>query len=131
MRTLEPGKLPRDLLRVRRQFEAWRQQRRTGGRIPQALWDLAVRLASIHGISRTSATLGVDYYSLKKQAETAASAARPSGHPAFVELSSPSTVGKQCLFELDNGAGSTLRVHLVGYDAADVDTLARALRSAP
>ena len=131
MRTLEPGKLPRDLLRVRRQFDAWRRQRKTGDRISQSLWAQAVGLVGTHGISRTSAALGIDYYSLKKQAETAASAARPSGHPAFVELSSPSTVGKQCLFELDNGAGSTLRVQLVGYDTADVETLARALRSAP
>jgi hypothetical protein len=34
-------------------------------------------------------------------------------------------VGKQCLFELDNGAGATMRVQLVGYDAVDVATLSR------
>jgi hypothetical protein len=34
-------------------------------------------------------------------------------------------VGKQALFELDNGAGATMRVQLVGYDAADVEALAR------
>jgi hypothetical protein len=125
MRTVEPGKLPKDLLGVRRQFDAWRRRRRAGDRIPQALWALAVGLVSAHGISRTSAALGVDYYSLKKQADVATSEPRSSGRPAFVELSSPLTVGKQCLFELDNGAGATLRVQLVSYDTADVETLAR------
>jgi hypothetical protein len=33
--------------------------------------------------------------------------------------------GKQCLFELDNGTGATMRVQLTGYDAADVEALAR------
>ena len=40
-------------------------------------------------------------------------------------------VGKQCHFELDNGAGTTLRVQLVGYDTADVEALARHLWNAP
>jgi hypothetical protein len=35
-----------------------------------------------------------------------------------------------CQFELDNGAGATLRLHLVGYDAADVAALARSLWNA-
>ena len=45
--------------------------------------------------------------------------------PAFVELPAPLLVGKQALFELDNGAGATLRVQLVGYDAADLEALTR------
>ena len=32
---------------------------------------------------------------------------------------------KRCRFELDNGSGATMRVHLVGYDAADVEALSR------
>jgi hypothetical protein len=43
-----------------------------GLRIPQPLWDLAVRLVSQYGISRTATALGLDYYSLKKQAQAAA-----------------------------------------------------------
>ena len=33
-------------------------------------------------------------------------------------------VGKQCQFELHNGAGVIRRLQLVGYEAADVQTLA-------
>ena len=118
--------LPSDLARGRDRFQVWRQQRTGRGRIPHALWALAVRLAKGHGVSRTAAVLGLDYYSLKERAEAVTGEA-PSKSPAFVELPAPVPVGKQGLFELDNGAGATLRVHLVGYDAADLEALARSL----
>jgi hypothetical protein len=122
--TRQRGELPKDLAQARSRFEAWRERRQGGRRIPQPLWDLAVQLASQHGVSRTATALGLDYYSLKKQAEAAAPQPPPCG-PAFVELPPPVVVGKQALFELDNGAGATRRVQLVGYDAADVEALAR------
>jgi hypothetical protein len=122
------GELPKDLVRARSQFQAWRE-RRTGRRIPQQLWALAVRLVNRHGVSRTAAALGLDYYSLKKQADSAAREPVPNS-PAFVELPAPVVLTRQCQFELDNGAGATLRLHLVGYDAADVATLARSFWNA-
>jgi len=121
--------LPKDLMRGQSRFHAWRGRRRPGERIPRSLWALAVRLANVHGISRTAMTLRVDYYSLKKQAEEVADPPL-SSNPAFVELPSPIAVGKQCLFELDNGAGCTMRVQLVGYDTADVAVLTRDFWSA-
>jgi hypothetical protein len=129
MRASKGGDLPKDLLRGRSRFQAWRQRRKTRGRIPDTLWALAVRLVKIHGVNRTALALGVDYYSLKKRVE-AASSKLPATGPAFVELPAPALIGKQCLFELNNAAGSTLRVQLLGYDTADVETLARALWSA-
>jgi hypothetical protein len=122
--TRQRGELPKDLAQARSRFEAWRQRRQGGRRIPQPLWNLAVQLASQHGVSRTATALGLDYYSLKKQAAAAAQQL-PSRGPAFVELPAPVVVGKQALFELDNGAGATMRVQLLGYDAADVEALAR------
>jgi hypothetical protein len=124
VRTRQRGELPKDLALARSRFEAWRQRRPGSQRIPQPLWDLAVRLASTHGVSRTATALGLGYYSLKKQAEAAAQQPAPCG-PAFVELPPPVVAGKQALFELDNGAGATMRVQLLGYDAADVEALAR------
>ena len=44
-------------------------------------------------------------------------------------VAAPAVIGKQCLFELSNAAGATLRVQLLGYDTADVETLARAVWS--
>ena len=128
MGTGRRGELPKDLARARSRFQAWRG-RRTAGRIPEQLWALAVRLVSRHGVSRTAAVLGLDYYSVKKRADNAAREPA-SSRPAFVELPAPVVLTRQCQFELDNGTGATLRLHLVGYDAADVATLARSFWNA-
>ena len=124
MRTHQRSKLPKDLAQARSRFEAWRERRQGGRRIPQPLWHLAVQLASQHGVSRTATALGLDYYSLKQRVE-AAGQQPPSRCPAFVELPAPVVVGRQALFELDSGAGATMRVQLLGYDTADVEALAR------
>jgi len=108
------------LLRGRNRFRRWREGRQVGERIPQTLWTLAIGLARAHGISRTSNVLGLDYYHLKKRVEKSVGEALDS---AFIEL--PAPVTKQCLFELDNGAGVIRRVQLMGYDSADVEILAR------
>ena len=120
----ERGQLPADLARGRSRFQAWRERRVPGGRIPQDLWDIAVGLARTHGVSRTATGLGLDYYGLRKRVEVAL--VKPqSTAPSFVELPSPIRVGKECRIELDNGSGATMRVHLVGYDAADVEAVSR------
>src|SRR6478672_6709584 len=99
MGTSKREQLPPDLERGRSRFQAWRGQRKAGGRIPQPRWTMATRLANAHGGSRTAAVLGLDYYRLKKLAEPAASEPESSG-PAFVELTSPVLAAKQCRFEL-------------------------------
>ena len=121
--------LPPGLALGRSRFQAWRSKRKLGERIPRPLWDLAVRLAKLHGVSRTATALGVDYYGLQRRVGTVAAPAQPS-NPAFVELSTPILVGKECRLEFDNGAGATLRVQLVGYDAADVEALSRSFWNA-
>lgn len=130
MDTIKCEQLPPDLVRGRSRFQAWRGQRKAGGRIPQPLWAMAVRLAKAHGVSRTAAALRLDSYRLKERAEAAASEPHPCG-PAFLELTPPVLVAKQCRFELDNGAGATMRVQLVGYDAAEVEALSRSFWNAP
>ena len=124
MRTRQRDELPKDLAQGRRRFQAWRGRRQGTRRIPQPLWDLAVRMVSQHGLSRTVTALGLDYYSLKKRVAAAAQQP-PSPGPAFVELPTPLVVSQQALFELDNGAGATMRVQLLGYDATEVEALAR------
>lgn len=129
MGAIERGSLPADLERARSRFRAWRGRRKIGTRIPRTLWALAVRLAKAHGVCRTAAALGLDYYSLKKRTESPGTARQPDG-PAFVELAAPVMVARQCQVELDNGSGATMRVQLVGYDAADIEALARGFWSA-
>ena len=129
MGTSQREQLPPDLVRGRSRFQAWRRQRKAGGRIPHPLWAMAIRLAKAHGVSRTSAVLRLDYYRLKERAEAAGSEPQPSG-PSFVELTSPVMGAKRCRFELDNGSGATMRVQLVGYDAAELEALSRSLWNA-
>jgi hypothetical protein len=129
MGTSKREKLPPDLARGRGRFQSWRVTRKAGSRIPPALWELAVRLARSHGVSRAATALGLDYYSLQERAQAADAPAPPSG-PAFVELAAPVMVAKRCRFELDNGSGATIRVQLVGYDAADIEALARGFGNA-
>jgi hypothetical protein len=121
--------LPPDLTLGRSRFHAWRRERKLGERIPRSLWDLAVRLAKMHGVSRTATALGLDYYGLQRRTGTVAAPA-PSSNPAFVEVQAPIVAGKECRLEFDNGAGATLRVQLVGYDAADVEALSRSFWNA-
>ena len=124
MDSIERGQLPADLARGRSRFQAWREKREPGSRIPQDLWDMAVGLAQTHGVSRTALALGPDYYCVRKRVEAAV--AKPqSTTPSFVELPSAIRVGKECRLELDNGTGAIMRVHLVGYDAADVAAVSR------
>jgi hypothetical protein len=124
------GELPADLLRGRDRFQAWRSRRPTAGsRIPPSLWRLAIRLVQSYGISRTATVLGLNYHRLQKHVEAAARTQPPSSEPAFVELPAPALFGKQCQFELANGTGATMRVQLVGYDAADVEALSRSFWS--
>jgi hypothetical protein len=124
MNTGERGQLPPDLVRARIRFQAWRGRRKAGAPIPQGLWDLAIRLANVHGVSRTATLLRLDYYRLKKLADKPAGEPRAS-RPTFVEFTAPVAVAKRCRFEFDNGSGATLRVQLVGYDAADIEALSR------
>jgi hypothetical protein len=125
----ERRELPPDLARGRSRFQAWRGERKLGDRIPRRLWALAVQLARLHGVSRTATALGVDYYSLQRRIGTTAAQAQASS-PAFVELPPPILVCKECRLELDNGAGATMRVQLVGYDAADIKALSRSFWNA-
>ena len=130
MGTSKHGGLPQELARARSRFEAWRSRRQRGERIPRPLWTLAVQLARRYGVSSTATALRLDYDGLKERAEPTSSELLSNG-PAFVELPSPLMVGKRCLLKLDNGAGATLRVQLVGYETADVETLVRSFWNAP
>ncbi len=125
MGTKKRGGLPLDLARAQSRFNAWRSLRARGERIPRRLWTLAVQLAKRHGVSRTATALRLDYYGLQERAESSTSRERPALGPTFVELPSPLVVSKRCLVKLNNAAGASMRVHLVGYETADVEALTR------
>ncbi len=118
--------VPAELARARDRLTAWRRTRKPRSRIPQRLWELAVKLAAKHGLHRTARTLKLDYYSLKKRAE-AVEPGRDESDTAFIELPSAQASVQECVIELEDGAVS-LRVHLKGYSAAEIATVGRGVR---
>ena len=115
--------LPAGLRMAAVRFEGWRRNR-TKRVVPAELWRLAVELAGRHGLNATARALRLDYYSLKSRLGRPGSATVPKS--AFVELVAPApAVARECLVEIENGAGGKMRVHLKGDGVAEVATLER------
>jgi hypothetical protein len=121
--------VPASLARGRDRFEAWRRVRKVRTRIPDQLWNLAVKLAVAYGLNRAASVLKLDYYSLKKRVE-AKDAARSSAVSAFVEVSplAMTAVG-ECVVEFEDGAGASMRIHLSGCEVPDLVALGRSFWS--
>jgi hypothetical protein len=94
------------------------------------LWDSAVELAVAHGLSRTSTTLKLGYYDLKKRlAERASAGALPQNGaalPTFVELT-PAPFGNacECTIDLEKRDGARMRIELKGASAPDLAAVTR------
>jgi hypothetical protein len=120
---------PRELERGGARFATWRARRRRGERIPAALWELAVDLAVLHGVSRTADFLGVGYYALRDRVM----ARRPrqaGGSPAvtLVEVPPPQVGSVTCVVEVEHKDGTAMRIHSSGAPAADLASLVRVFR---
>ncbi len=125
----ESSHLAHDILSdAESQFESWRGRRLRGTRIPEALWDAAVQAARACGVSKVAAALNLDYYKLKKLLAEAPELA-PVGGGSFVEIPWPSSPSSECVFELEDAAGTCLRVTLQGASPAELEPLARTLWS--
>ena len=128
MRSRECSKVPASLSRLGQRFAAWRKTRVSGERIPETLWNSAAKMAAEHGLNRTARVLKLDYYSLKKRLDGASELATSS---TFVELPSSSlSFASECVIELEDAAGSRMRVHLKGQNLPDVLALSRSFWSA-
>ena len=69
-------------------FQAWRQARRSGARIPKALWGEAVALARRLGVNLVATTLGVNHTALKERLSSPPGPIQlpATATPTFVEL---------------------------------------------
>jgi hypothetical protein len=121
---------------LKEQFDQWRAARRKGEKIPPKMWEAAIRATSEHGVYRVSRALKLDYAALKQRAaESDGSAGRPT--PRFVELAVPHglpvlTQGPepQCVVEMSNAHGATMRVQLHGPALASLPALCQAFWTA-
>lgn len=125
---------------LRQRFEQWRRGRRQGERIPAAMWTAAVKEARTRSVYRVARALRLDYAMLKLRAQRPGKArgAAP-GHPVaprFVELfaptvpvtaTTPAVPGRaQCVVEMHNAHGATMRVDLAGSAVTALADLCKA-----
>lgn len=123
-----------DLQTLSERLERWRQQREGGGaRLPQELWDDAVRVARVQGIHPTAKALRFNYYDLKKRVERAESETGEDKKGAFVEVQM-SEVGagvadSKMVVELVGSGGARMRIEVGDARSVDVAGLAHAFWS--
>lgn len=94
-------------------LETWRASRSIGQRIPEELWQEAVRLAQVHGLSATSTALKLYYYGLQRRMGQSRRCSPKAQPTTFVELATPiiSTADHGTL-ELHSPSGSRLTLRL-------------------
>jgi hypothetical protein len=115
--------LPTRLESARQRFSAWRSNRPAQGRIPEALWGLAVKCALKHGVYPTVRALGLDYNGLKRRL---AAASTPPPAATFVEVPLSAAVqGAACTVEVQSPTGAKLTIHLRSGAVPDLADLAR------
>ncbi len=122
--------LPADLERVRARFARWRRTRKHRTAIPGSLWTSAAEMARRYGVNRVARALRVDYYSLKKRSEDSSlpvTEVEPDETPAFLELAMPAGTRDacECVLELKDETGATLRLELKGVASPDLAALTR------
>jgi hypothetical protein len=119
-----------NLDRVCREFDVWRRRRRGRSPIPPRLWALAVEHARVAGVHCTARRLRLNYYSLKQRVESVGAVRAldaPPG-PAFVEVVTsprPPAGASECVLELADARGATLRIVLKGAGLPDLATLSQ------
>jgi hypothetical protein len=116
--------------RVHRAFEHWRRTRRARARIPARLWALAVAHAREAGVHATARRLRLNYYALKERVQGPGGGRAPgaSAAPAFVEVvtaSLPPAGGSECVIDLADARGATMRILLKSPTPPDLTALSQ------
>ena len=116
------------LSEVKEQFKSWRKTRKSLRPIPAHLWAAAVNLTAKHSISQISKELVLDYSALKKRAAIKNKDSAASMSPVdFMEVKlEPPTAVAECIVEMQDIAGSKMRMHFRGKTDFDLLELAKA-----
>ncbi len=145
-KTAASGRITEHLSSLKAEFDQWRATRTTGKRIPPQLWAGAVDLATNLGVHHVADVLHLDYAGLKRRMELAGSGqqlvAPEASAPQFVELFVPTPMPPQapppvvepvraeCVVELVNARGTTMRIELSGAGVASLSALCNAFYAA-
>ena len=145
-KTAATGRITEDLSSLKAEFDQWRATRTTGKRIPPELWAGAVDMATRHGLHQVADVLHLDYAGLKRRMELGSSGQQPvapeASAPQFVEMFVPTPMPPQapapavepvraeCVVELVNARGTTMRIELSGVGVASLSALCNAFCAA-
>lgn len=116
-----------ELAEVKRGFDQWRRSGQRG-RIPEALWRMAVKVAVRQGVQATARRLGLNATRLQAQVRRFAPTQAAEDPSGFVELRWPGAAPiPECLLEAEDHSGRKLRIHLKGAATAQAAALSRML----
>ena len=120
-KSAQAGEHGESLEQVKRRFALWRESRKRGEHISNALWVAAVALVERHGLQRTAQELRIDYGGLKKRLERGADPERTGKvGTQFVEMFAPPAFSAapmtECIVEMENARGGKMRVELRSLD---------------
>jgi len=102
---------PQSLEEVQGKFQAWRQQRTKGQRIPEALWQAAAALYPRYSIYQISRALRLDHMDLKARVGVGERRRSKSRQEAqFIELPFASSAADtaECLVKVRDRRGSRI-----------------------
>jgi len=116
------------LAEAKRGFDQWRRNRRRQRRIPDRLWRMAAKAASVHGVHATACRLRLNSARLKKWLPAPVQIPAFQEGPGFVELPWLGAAAlPECILEAEDGDGSKLRIHLKGGAISQAVSLSRML----
>ncbi len=131
---------PDDIVALLAHIEAWRRKKRGGEAMPETLWQQAVGLARIHGITTTSCGLRVHHGELKRRSTIQDSLSKDTQPPApqgiapvpqgFVELKSATIFGdmghRPTVIEMGGQRGQTIKITVGSTQQLDLGGLVQA-----
>jgi hypothetical protein len=114
---------------LRQQVESWRKNKGSNEKMPEPLWEEAIALAKVYGVSPVQRILRMDYRGLERRALgiiKPPAKARPVTRQSFVELPALPARRPEHLVELEDGTGRKLSVKVAAGHLAEVLPLAQA-----
>lgn len=114
---------------LRQQVEEWRKHKGSNEKMPEPLWEAAIELAKVYGVSPVQRILRIDYRGLERRAlgiNKPALKARSAVRPSFIELPSLPARRAEHQVELEDGSGRKLSLKVAAGHLAEVLPLAQA-----
>lgn len=114
---------------LRQRVELWRKNKGSNEKMPEVLWEEAITLAKVYGVSPVQRILRIDYCGLERRAwgiiKPPAKARAPE-RPRFIELPSLPMRRAEHWVELEDGTGRKLSLKVAAGHLAEMLPLAQA-----